>query len=399
MEESCWKILGIEKTKDKLVIKKAFAKLAHTISPEDDPDGYRRIHDAYKQAISYASGQSGAAFFRAARPDYKIPTKNGTDFGIKIQDAKKDPLIQSGFAEKPEEEKLKEKAEKKPEEETPNEEKPDFDFSSVIPEEKEFSDEVEYDLERIVHFKEQNGIDTKENVQRWHEETRKQHATELFELYKSLYENSGDVGVWDVFFEEPLVDNLMIDGEYRKQLRLAYEEDTEAGECIHEHCDRVEKSIEKKLNMGAKDLQLRIKESRDRAAVKWLLSTLSTAISTYVIILFSVMLARVDRAIFPGLLLIGSEGVVYCFMRFYDVLSLERPSDSFLNIFDAGVHPLTFCSFLLVLMNLGYWVFSIVRIREYTGTNIIFMVAGGILGGVAAAIMIIYNKRLRKARR
>ena len=47
--ESCWDILGIEKTKDKLEIKKAYAKLARTISPEDDPEGFQRIHDAYKQ--------------------------------------------------------------------------------------------------------------------------------------------------------------------------------------------------------------------------------------------------------------------------------------------------------------------------------------------------------------
>ena len=62
MEESCWEILGIEITKDKLAIKKAYAKLAHQISPEDDPDGFRRIHTAYKQAIAYASGNSRPPF-------------------------------------------------------------------------------------------------------------------------------------------------------------------------------------------------------------------------------------------------------------------------------------------------------------------------------------------------
>ena len=62
MEESCWEILGIEITKDKLAIKKAYAKLAHQISPEDDPDGFRRIHTAYKQAIAYASDNSRPPF-------------------------------------------------------------------------------------------------------------------------------------------------------------------------------------------------------------------------------------------------------------------------------------------------------------------------------------------------
>ena len=56
--QSCWKILGIDRTKDKLAIKKAYVKLAHTKSPEDDPEGFRKIHAAYKQALDYASGRA-----------------------------------------------------------------------------------------------------------------------------------------------------------------------------------------------------------------------------------------------------------------------------------------------------------------------------------------------------
>ena len=51
--QSCWEILGIERTNDKLEIRKAYTKLAHTISPEEDPEGFqscqrreRLVHDA-----------------------------------------------------------------------------------------------------------------------------------------------------------------------------------------------------------------------------------------------------------------------------------------------------------------------------------------------------------------
>lgn len=46
-------ILGIEKTKDKKKIKKAYAMQVKLIHPEDDPQGWQLLHDAYKQALAY----------------------------------------------------------------------------------------------------------------------------------------------------------------------------------------------------------------------------------------------------------------------------------------------------------------------------------------------------------
>ena len=56
--KSCWKILGIEPTKDITEIKRAYAKLAHQVSPEDQPEEYQKIHEAYKQAAAYAKSSS-----------------------------------------------------------------------------------------------------------------------------------------------------------------------------------------------------------------------------------------------------------------------------------------------------------------------------------------------------
>ena len=52
-----WDVLGIEPTNDKTVIKRAFSKLAHKTNPEDDPEGYSKLHEAYKAALSYAAGE------------------------------------------------------------------------------------------------------------------------------------------------------------------------------------------------------------------------------------------------------------------------------------------------------------------------------------------------------
>ena len=49
-----WEILGIEPTKDIRTIKKAYAALAKKYNPEEYPDEFRRIHDAYKSACAYA---------------------------------------------------------------------------------------------------------------------------------------------------------------------------------------------------------------------------------------------------------------------------------------------------------------------------------------------------------
>lgn len=51
---NCWKVLGIEKTKKIKVIKKAYAKLLKQYHPEDDPEKFMEIKEAYKEAIAYA---------------------------------------------------------------------------------------------------------------------------------------------------------------------------------------------------------------------------------------------------------------------------------------------------------------------------------------------------------
>ncbi len=49
-----WNILGIEPTCDIKSIKKAYAELAKQNNPEEVPEKFEQIHNAYKQAIEYA---------------------------------------------------------------------------------------------------------------------------------------------------------------------------------------------------------------------------------------------------------------------------------------------------------------------------------------------------------
>ena len=53
MNPSFWSVLGIEPTDDIRAIKRAYTALAHKISPEDEPEKFREIHDAYKSALFF----------------------------------------------------------------------------------------------------------------------------------------------------------------------------------------------------------------------------------------------------------------------------------------------------------------------------------------------------------
>ena len=45
--------LGIEATKEEKKIKKAYRARLHAVNPEDDPDGFKRLREAYEEALKY----------------------------------------------------------------------------------------------------------------------------------------------------------------------------------------------------------------------------------------------------------------------------------------------------------------------------------------------------------
>ncbi|MEK9764900.1 MAG: DUF805 domain-containing protein [Thalassolituus sp.] len=55
---SCWQVLGLEPTHDQRAIKKAYRALLKEHGPEDDPDMFMRIREAYERAGELARGFS-----------------------------------------------------------------------------------------------------------------------------------------------------------------------------------------------------------------------------------------------------------------------------------------------------------------------------------------------------
>ena len=51
---SFWQILGIEPTKDVTAVKRAYAARSREVHPEDSPEEFRLLHEAYLAALAYA---------------------------------------------------------------------------------------------------------------------------------------------------------------------------------------------------------------------------------------------------------------------------------------------------------------------------------------------------------
>ena len=51
-----WTTLGLEATKDVSAIKRAYAEKAKACHPEEDPEGFLKLRQAYQAALAYAEG-------------------------------------------------------------------------------------------------------------------------------------------------------------------------------------------------------------------------------------------------------------------------------------------------------------------------------------------------------
>ena len=72
-----WNILGIKQTADQKQVKRAYAKLLKLHKPEQDPEGYQRLRDAFDQAIQYCKQNGDGS--RATRPSVLINSDSYKD--------------------------------------------------------------------------------------------------------------------------------------------------------------------------------------------------------------------------------------------------------------------------------------------------------------------------------
>ena len=54
MNDNIWELLQIEPTTDQALIKRAYARQSKVFHPEEDPEGFLRLRDAYSRALQWA---------------------------------------------------------------------------------------------------------------------------------------------------------------------------------------------------------------------------------------------------------------------------------------------------------------------------------------------------------
>ena len=64
-----WKVLGIAPTGDKKAIRAAYSAMTRQCHPEEDPEGFKQLHEAYQAAMAYASSSAGRAERREEMPE------------------------------------------------------------------------------------------------------------------------------------------------------------------------------------------------------------------------------------------------------------------------------------------------------------------------------------------
>ena len=100
--KTCWEELGISPTTDKEIIRRAFADKSSQCHPEEHPEAFKQLHDAYKTALN--ASRNTSAFIPPApnpaitreEPLHQAETLDGSERkNTKIPNMEK--LIQQGL--------------------------------------------------------------------------------------------------------------------------------------------------------------------------------------------------------------------------------------------------------------------------------------------------------------
>lgn len=107
-----WNILDIEPTTDKRTIKRAYAKMAARYHPEEQPEKFQQVYDAYEQALFYAERYANTQYFQqgaayddildensaSASQNTSLQLSDSIDFDRKIPEtSREEPVMQDNL--------------------------------------------------------------------------------------------------------------------------------------------------------------------------------------------------------------------------------------------------------------------------------------------------------------
>lgn len=200
-----WKILNIEPTNDVVAIKKAYTSLAHNINPEDEPEKFHELHEAYKTAVFLARNGNGNA-------------ESEDVSGNSIQ------------------------------QETDNSEaSTEFDFSFVEQDRLPDNSISETIIEDIIEFRESNKLTSRAELNKLSHQFKFELWVHLFAMYRALAYSTNDTSVWQTFFDEPLTRYAISFSNFRKWLLMQFESDSP-------HLDVVKKVVSEHENDTQADI-------------------------------------------------------------------------------------------------------------------------------------------------
>ncbi|QNM97352.1 J domain-containing protein [Chitinimonas koreensis] len=96
---ACWHILGIAATADEREVKRAYAKLLKTTRPEDDPDAFQRLRDAFEAALWAADELRGKGEGAEADDAERDPREVAIEAELRPRIEKLADLNEQGTAE------------------------------------------------------------------------------------------------------------------------------------------------------------------------------------------------------------------------------------------------------------------------------------------------------------
>ncbi len=93
---SYWEILGVAKTCDLKAIKRAYAAKLKVTKPDEDPEGFKCLHAAYKQACKYARSNVSVEE-EAVAPPVEVSTHNETQLSEEWTASDEEPQTEEDF--------------------------------------------------------------------------------------------------------------------------------------------------------------------------------------------------------------------------------------------------------------------------------------------------------------